>query len=119
MTGPRPGKVFRPGQPRHPDGVGSEAGRRQAHPEADPRFSDRGRADGWVGQSDGERSQLLDRQIGSFRAFEDAKLILGAGRAASLDLLNLCVWANRNETIYPNLNPVVCCTGREPTLAPH
>ena len=35
------------------DGVGGETGGRQGCPEADPRFSDRRRADGWAGRSDG------------------------------------------------------------------
>jgi len=51
--GPRSGKVLRSGQPRHPDGAGCEAGRRQATPEADPRLSDRGCDGGRVGQPDG------------------------------------------------------------------
>ncbi len=38
-------KFFDRGQPRHPDGVGGQAGDRQAHPEAGPRLSDRGGAD--------------------------------------------------------------------------
>src|SRR3954463_14851288 len=51
--GPRPGEVLRPGEPRRADGAGGEAGVRPAHPEADPRLPDRGRAGGWAGGPDG------------------------------------------------------------------
>src|ERR1700733_13458845 len=43
--GHRPGEIFRPGQPRHPDGAGGQTGDRQAHPEARPRLSHCGSAD--------------------------------------------------------------------------
>ena len=39
---PRPGEVLRPGQSRHPDGAGGQAGGRQTPAQAHPRSPDRG-----------------------------------------------------------------------------
>ena len=45
---------LRPGEPRHPDGAGGQAGGRQAPAEADPRLPERGGDGGRAGQPERE-----------------------------------------------------------------
>src|SRR5208337_803570 len=54
--GSRHREIFRPGQPRHPDGAFGQTGGRSAHPEARPRVPDLRRAGGRAGRADRRRN---------------------------------------------------------------